>query len=416
MSALSEGGRKARGTDLRRDILEKNQTEENDDMNNRQSWNMITLFAVLIFGFSAATLLKPQRSFSERENRVLATRPDPSVRSVLSGEFEKDYEDSLTDQFVLRDKWIALHTMAERAVLKQDIHDVYLGKDHYLIEKHTGTFSSVYAENNIRMLADFANRCTQEYGAEHVAVMIVPNAVEVLRDKLPPYAPQDEGTAYRERIRSILPEEIWVDAAGAIFDTSRQAEVGQLYYRTDHHWTTGGAFLAFQELAAHFGLDCGEVSDWQRIVLTDRFEGTVAARTGSSGIYDTIEYWQRQDRPQVRCAIRCSGTDEVRYDLLQRQYLDTRDKYAVFFGGNYGLTEIHTDADSSRRLLVVKDSYAHCFIPFLLDQFSQVDMVDVRYFNQSLQEYMQKGGYTDVLFLYNTAGFAEDASLVKIGS
>ena len=107
-------------------------------MNKRQAWNINTLFAVFLFGFAIAGILKPDRGFSERENRVLKQMPEINTEDVLSGSFEKDYEEYLSDQFFLRDEWIALRTMAQRATLHEDVHGVYFGKDGYLIEKHDG--------------------------------------------------------------------------------------------------------------------------------------------------------------------------------------------------------------------------------------------------------------------------------------
>ena len=120
------------------------------------------------------------------------------------------------------------------------------------------------------------------------------------------------------------------------------------------------------------------------------------------------------ERPAVECVLRYNQSQDIRTEYLQTDYLETRDKYAVFLGGNYALVEISTNANTGRRLLMIKDSYAHCFTPFLLDQFDELDLLDIRYFSQSLSEYMEQGNYTDVLFLYNAAGFAEDASLVKL--
>ena len=86
----------------------------------------------------------------------------------------------------------------------------------------------------------------------------------------------------------------------------------------------------------------------------------------------------------------------------------------MFYGGNYGLIEASSDAKTGRRLLVIKDSYAHCFVPFTYSYFDQVDMVDLRYYNQSLAQLMEEKEYTDILFLYNASGFAEDTSLMKL--
>ncbi|MBQ6321786.1 MAG: hypothetical protein IJI24_02840, partial [Lachnospiraceae bacterium] len=215
-------------------------------MNSRQSWNIITLFLLLIFGFTAATILKPKSEYSERENRNLAQMPSVSADSVFSGQFEKDYEDYLTDQFVLRDRWIALKTSVQRLLLNQDINDVYFAKHDYLIEKHTGVFESELAEKNKGYLDAFADRYLQQFSEDHLSVILVPNAVEILADYLPAFAsPYDEET-YLLQIRSTLPEGIWTDAL-SVLNTHKEE---YLYYRTDHHWTTYAAWLVFKRWIA----------------------------------------------------------------------------------------------------------------------------------------------------------------------
>ena len=174
-------------------------------MSRRQSWNTILVFCILIFGMTVATILKPSTEFSETENRSLAQKPSLSVKPLLNGEFESDYESYLTDQFVLRDQWIALKTKAERATFKTESKDIYFADDDYLIEKHTGSFTSDMAQQNIRILQQFVETYEPQFGAEHMSVMIVPNAVDILRDKLPAFAaPYDEET-YLNQAAEVMP-------------------------------------------------------------------------------------------------------------------------------------------------------------------------------------------------------------------
>ena len=387
-------------------------------MNTRQAWNINAVFLLLIFGFAAASILVPKRRFSETENRALAQRPDADISNVLDGSFEKDYEDYLTDQFPARDLWIRLHTAAERASLKQDVHDIYFAKDHYLIEKHTGIFTAMQADANIRYLSDFAAGITGSPGNPALTVMIVPNAVDILEEKLPPFASPYDEDEYLERIRNSLPEGVWVDSASVLRAHSGQEE--QLFYRTDHHWTTRGAFYVFLEWAGQTGLipkeagrDQDVMDQYEVEAVTAEFEGTVAAKVGSAGQKDTIEVF-RPVNP-VSCELTYNRTDDVRHTLYQAGALEGRDKYSYFFGGNYGLIEAKTSAGSGRSILVIKDSYAHCFAPFLMPYFDQVDLLDLRYYNEPLSGLLQEKTYTDILFLCNAAGFAEDPSLAKLG-
>ena len=173
-------------------------------MSRRQSWNTILVFCILIFGMTIATMLKPSTEFSETENRSLAQKPSFSIKTLLNGEFESDYESYLTDQFVLRDQWISLKTKAERAAFKTESKDIYFADDDYLIEKHTGSFTSDTAKQNIRVLQQFIETYEPQFGAEHMSVMIVPNAVDILRDKLPALASPYDEELYLNQVAGVM--------------------------------------------------------------------------------------------------------------------------------------------------------------------------------------------------------------------
>ena len=400
-------------------------------MNKHQSVYVNTIFLLLIFGFTAATVIKPPRERSETENRTLQRRPDLTWDSLIKGEFADDYEDYLSDQFILRDSWITIKTAFERAAFKQETNDVYFGKDGYLIEKHSGSFTSDTAQQNILRLQAFMEKMSERYDADHLSCMIVPNAVDVLGDKLPAYADPYDEEEYLEKIRDALPEGVWVDASsvlkaqheaaygaensGMVLHTAdgSDADFSQLYYRTDHHWKTASAYLAFSAWLKQKNL--GEASPDQYLVttVTDSFEGTIASKLGISGKADSIERFD----PAVPFDyyLVYNQSDDIRNSIYLESCLDTKDKYAYFYGGNYGLIEAKMpDAQTGRRLLIIKDSYAHCFTPFTYAYFDEVDMLDPRYYNASISELMAQKDYTDVLFLFNASGFAEETAIARL--
>lgn len=377
-------------------------------MNRRQSWNTITLFCILIFGFTAATLIKPDTEYSETENRVLAGMPKISAETILSGEFEEDYESYLTDQFVARDGWIGLKTAVERAMLRRESKDIYFAEDDYLIEKHTGSFTSDTAELNIRVLQQFTAQYAEQFDAEHMTVMVVPNAVDILREKLPAYASAYDEEQYLAQIREALPQGTWFDA-GAILEKHSDEEI---YYRTDHHWKTLAAFYVYQEWARLKGYKVPAADDYEIETVTDSFEGTIQSKLGIKTRGDTIELYQPKE--DLFYTVQKNNEDEVEYSVYDYSALDTKSKYDVYFGGNQALVKIKTRAGSGRKVLVIKDSYAHCFVPFMLTEFDEITMLDIRYYNQKLSDLIAEGDFTDLLFLYNASGFAEDTSISRL--
>ncbi len=365
------------------------------------------VFLAMIFGCSVASLLKPDTSFSEKENRVLAQMPEVNLADILSGTFEKNYETYLSDQFFGRDQWIGVKTQAERAEGKTEINDVYFAKDGYLIEKHSGSFDTDTAKRNITYLGNFLKAQAQKVGEERVKAMIVPNAVEILKDKLPAYAVAEEEGDYLNEIRSQIPANLLFDAEG-ILEAHKEEPI---YYKTDHHWKTLASRYVYEAWADSIDLPIVPLSEYREETLTDDFHGTIDAKVNINLPGDTIESYQPITAVPYTLTYNHS---EERTSLYDTSYLEGRDKYAVFFGGNQPLIEARTEAASERKLLIIKDSYANCFLSFAMQDFSQIDIVDLRYFNENLGDYMKEKDYTDILVLYNAAGFAEDASVAKL--
>ena len=240
-------------------------------MNRKQAWNVITLFCIMIFGFTVATFLKPDAQHSESENRDLAQMPEVTLESVLSGEFESDYEEYLTDQFVGRDGWIGLKTGVERATGRRESKDIYFAEDEYLIEKHTGSFTADTAQQNVRVLGQFAKQYQDRFENGHMTFMVIPNAVDILRDKLPPFASPYDEEQYLKQLEEVLPEGMWFDAAAVL----REHKEEEIYYRTDHHWTTLAAFYTYQAWAGQQGYAVPSQEDFEIETVTDSFEGTI---------------------------------------------------------------------------------------------------------------------------------------------
>lgn len=378
-------------------------------MKKIQSHIVISFFLLFIFGFAGASLIKPDTDFSEKENRKLAQKPKFSLDRLVSGEFSSDYDEYLSDQFILRNQWISVKTLAERAAGRQDVNDIYFAKDDYLIEKHTGTFGTAQAQNNISLLASFLGKQIRALGSAHVKALIAPNSLEILSEKLPPFADAKEEEAYLQQIADTLPVNSFVDVR-PVLDKHKDEYI---YYRTDHHWTTLGAWYAYKTWAEEIGLLYTPGEAYRQRTLTDEFYGTVEAKVNCETTADAIDAWL----PFVKVPYTLTfnhNQEEALNNLYVLPFLRVRDKYGVFFGGNQPLTEIETEAGSGRRLLVIKDSYANCFVPFAVQDFDWISMVDMRYFNERLSEYLEKHDFTDILFLYNASGFAEDVSLAKL--
>lgn len=363
----------------------------------------VALFLLLVFGFTGASFMAPERTFSENENRVLATMPEFSWKAVFDGKFTTDYETYITDQFFKRDEWIKLKTYSEMALNKQDINGVYMTEDGYMIERHENSeIDFEMLAKSLDRLVEFTNKYAEKLGAEHVKVMLVPTASEILTDKLPPFATGFDQNGMLDSIYDRIPAESVMD----VREILKQHADEYIYYKTDHHWTTLGAFYAYQAWAEAMDFEVPKLEDVEQTVVSEDFHGTVYSKLNLDLSKDIIHRFTLPNTPsRVEVTVDMTDTFDTMY---VDKYLSMKDKYSYFLDGNHALTEIKSDGDGKGTLLIIKDSYSHSFAPFTVGNYEKVYLVDFRYFNMPISMFMEQYGITDVLVLYNAVTFATD--------
>lgn len=373
----------------------------------------IVIFLILIFGLTVASLVKKPVVFSENENRYLALMPEFSWDSLFEGEFMQDYESFITDQFVWRDQWISAKTAVERLMLRQDINGVYFGRDDYLMEKHdNATFGTEQAQKNADNLVAFLEKYSEKFTPEQLQVVLIPTASQVLSDKLPLFAAPYDQSQYVADILGRVPEDYVLDAEELL----KQHKDEYIYYRTDHHWTSLGAFYTYQAWCERMGLTAYDADDFEIEEATNQFLGTLDSKVNTTLKPDSMYLYHLKDSvAQMEYSLMYDrNPKDVRDTLYHYAGLEGKDKYTVYMGGNYGEVDIQTNVKNGKTLLVVKDSFAHTFVPLAANHYERILMIDLRYFNFPLTAYMEQNQVTDVLVLYNLANLATDQNFGKI--
>lgn len=359
----------------------------------------LLLFLVLLFGL--INLLRPKSDFSENENRKLRTYPKFSLGALTSGIFMSDLESAFSDQFFARDRWIESKLRMDRFLGRRESNGVYLCRDNYLMEIPSAPDPAVLGKT-LNAMNNFAVR----HADLQISAMIVPNASYVMRDHLPKNAPahsQQEDLFTIEQ--TLSPYMQFLDVTRTL---KNHASDG-IYYRTDHHWTSLGAYFAFDAVAEKLGIQT-PLTDYSIHTLANDFEGTLASKSGCHEALDAITAYEPLGT-DVSYYVVYDSTQEKAGSMFVPSALDTKDKYTVFFGGNHPLVTIKTTANNGKVLLLFKDSYANCFVQFLIPYFEQIVMVDARYYYDNADQLITQRGVTDVLFLYNNSTFIADTSL-----
>lgn len=373
---------------------------------------------IMIIGFlgflavaSVASALKPPTAFSPSENKYLQTKPEFTISGLLDGSYGTDYESYLSDQFPARNSWIGMKVLAERVQGKKDVNGVYFGKQDYLIEKFDAeNIEGALLDKNLDILSTFVNEAKQMLGEEQVRVMMVPTASQILTSNLPFLAaPYDQGEVSDSLVQTIGASTLVpIEAALKTYDRE------MVYYKTDHHWTALGAYYGYRAWAESVGLKPWEQSEFEIQTVSDDFLGTVYSKVNVPHEPDSIQLYLPKNPATYN--IYYDGA-EAPADMYTYKALEGKDQYSIYMDGNHGLTEIKNGdktLDNERKLLIIKDSFAHSFAPFAVNHFAETYMIDLRYFNPSPKVFMEEKGITDLLILYQIPGFSGEKTVSKL--
>lgn len=372
-------------------------------MSKKYSYIIISIFCLFIFGISVLSLLLPEKEFSELENRYLASAPDFSVDSVMNGAFMKGAENYVSDHIAFRDKWVQGKALFERLSGKKENEGIYFAEDSTLIKR-----IDTPDEGQLEKKISYVNELKKNAGVP-VYFGLIPTAAEVWGDKLPKNAPTADEKSIIEKLYSISEAEN-IDVAEAL-DGHRDEEI---FYRTDHHWTSLGAYYGACAVFEKMGIQELNVEDYEQKTVSDSFYGTLYSTSGAGWIEpDRIDTYVRNDNAEV---FSYSGKETVKTGLYDESFLAKKDKYSYFMGGNKPLAVVKTQNSELPKLLLIRDSYSDSLVPFLTERFSEIHMIDLRYNKSSIKDYIEENSIDTVLVLYGFSTFAESGDLFLLGN
>ena len=361
------------------------------------------IFILILFLVLIVNLIVPDKKESEMENRALESRPSFNMATIMSGDFMEQWETYLSDQFVGRNMWRSIKVGLDRLGGSRMENGIYIGKGGQLME-NIEVPEEDRLNDNLAAIESFI----QNYEDIPVTMMLVPDAACILSDRLPAFAQVEDQRQMFSMVERNLGDSVnWIDAVSIL--NKHKSE--KIYYKTDHHWTTQGAFYVFQEAAQTLGIE-GDVSDnFVSYTVTDSFNGVLASTSGVG----------LDEKEEIDIYAPTEGDDDlvVNYvdegrkttSLYDSSKLETRDKYGVFLGGNTSVIDIRTVSTSQKRLLLVKDSFADCFIPFLAPYYREIVVVDPRYYSGTLADIMDSYRISDVMILYSGNTFFTDNNI-----
>lgn len=372
-------------------------------MKELKRYPVVILLFVLIMLFFIMNLIMPAKSFSEMENRYLTQLPGFSLKAMIdssSNGYAQKFERYANDQFALRDMWISLKSRSEAMLGKTENNGIVYGDNNYLFEKFR-SYDTARLEKNLEYLEDFStiNPSVSKY------LMVIPSSYNVLSD----LAPNGLGNVDQFPLIEAIGERMERNGYTAIDVASNLSLHAneEIYYRTDHHWTTQGAWYGYESFVHAAGL-AAMIPEQSLENRSTGFWGTYYSKAKNyNAVADTIVWY---DLPTSSVTIDGKAVDSM-YDLSQ---IDSRDRYALYLHANNGVTIIKNNDAPEDSILVIKDSYANCFVPFLTQNYQKVMVVDLRSLPKGVNELIKTEQIQDVLVLYSFSNLSSDSNLSRI--
>ena len=367
----------------------------------KSDWFLLIAVSLFILSFAVLYFALPDTAFSSLENRSLQKKPSVSVDSVLSGRFSEELDDFYTDQLPARKFFLSEKAFAELSMGKQENGSVILALNGYLVKRLEYPDLSEL-EKNLGTLKAFSEK-TEEMGIRTITA-IAPRTVDELDEFLPDWF----DTSYAAQAWQTVEDSglSFMDFRPYLKETSKTG----FWYKTDHHWTTTGAYVAYSMICSSFS--CMPSMDYERVTVTEDFKGTSYSASGM--------YWTSGE-PLVLFRYPGDQSFDVKIDGDPAPFEGFYDLtapgrgqgYEIFFGGNYARLSIRSGEAGRPKLLVFKDSFANSVLPFLAQQFD-LEVVDLRYCRESVRSLIEEISPDCILVLYGLDTLSSPAFLPKL--
>lgn len=363
------------------------------------SVSAVLLLSVSIFAGVLWLAAAPKQTFSENENRVLEPAPVPTLDAILSGSFMKSAENYVGDHFPLRNTFVSLNTAEQLLLGKRDLAanysttpaegGVYFGKEDHIYEVLLPDKTGIFRDN-ASALADFA-----EKSGVPLTILPVPSGSQEQPENLPYSAPNhDQRQEYNELKQAVGQKATVV----GLFDKLNLKTGGDFYFKTDHHWNAYGAYVGYAALSEAMGFPCVEQSAFDYRTVPQPFYGTLYSKA--------VTTWQKPDTlvipyPKGKSSVIQVTGKKTHQGIYWDEYLNKKDKYSVYLGGNPSVTVVKNPDAKGGKLLLLKDSFANSMIPYLSQNFSEIHMIDLRYYNLDIYAYIKQNGIERAAAVYS---------------
>ncbi len=348
----------------------------------------VIIFSVLLFAFSLFNIVIPSRGFSVSERRELAKFPEISVEKVFNGSFMSGFEKYATDNVLFRDYLRGVKANFSLNVLnKKDNNSLFF------VDGHVSKIE--YPEKNDMMLfaANKFNTIYEKFltGKDiEIYLSVVPDKNYYLAEKNG-YLSLDY-KAFIEKFYSMC-------KFGEYIDITKLLDINS-YYTTDSHWKMEKIVPVAEFLLKSMGQSYG--ATYEENTLDNPFYGVFAGQSALKVKADTIKYLTNKTLKDAVVTYFDTGKGVVG-DLYNMKKAFGNDPYEMFLSGSTPLCTIENpNAQTEDELILFRDSFGSSIAPLLLEGYSKITVVDIRYIQSDFLGSFINFENQDVLFLYST--------------
>lgn len=369
-------------------------------MNNK---NILKIFSLIIsfitLSFTILFIIYPKKEMSENENRYLESFPIFTLNNLFNGNYISNIEKYINDHFPYRDNLVSVKTNFDLMMGKKYHNGIYVGKDNYLFEEFK------WADDTEKII-QIINNFSDKLNGKKVMTMLIPTSIEIYKDKLPKNLDTLSQKDYIDYIYSRL----YTENINSYDELKSNKNKFNLYYRLDHHWTIYGAYYGYLSYMKHNNLDYHDIEDYTFNKVSDSFNGTLYSKSHIYNFASDIIY-----------SLNINYKYEVNYvynnkktnNLYDSNYLNKKDKYSYFLSSNHPLIIIKNEAINNKKLLIIKDSYANSLIPYLTEYYSEIHIIDPRFYKDSISKYAVDKNIENILLLFNV-NTLDTSSIISI--
>lgn len=344
------------------------------------------MMAAFFLILSLATWVKRPDDFSDSERRQLSAFPEVSLESISSGEFMEDFESYTLDQFPLRDRFRTLKAVCTFYIFVQkDNNDVYLAdgyasKLEYPLKEEAltraaGRFEYVYdkylAETDVKTYFSVIPDKNYYLAGQNGYLSIDYPAL---------YTLMQENTAFAE----------YIDITGLLSLED--------FYRTDTHWRQEKLLPVAEALGLGMGTEVN--AEYELKTLDYPFYGVYYGQSALPLGAEEIRYFTNETLENCKVYDYQNDKHTAVYDM-EKAY--GKDPYEMFLSGALPLLTIENPgADTDKELVLFRDSFGSSIAPLLVEGYTKITLVDIRYIYPDLLGKYIEFKDQDVLFLYST--------------